>query len=77
MHLFTHYHCAHTANTVVASTQHANIRQQGELIITGFGALNHILSTNILSGATKRLIEVLSISLNPKETFLGQCFRSK
>lgn len=77
MHLSTHCHCARTVNIVIASTQHASNRQQGELIITGFGALNHILSTNVLSGATKRLIEVSSISLNPKEIFWGQCFSSK
>lgn len=69
MHLFTHCHCAHTVNIVIASTQHANIGQQGELIITGFGALNHLLSTNILSGAAKRLIKFSSIPLIPKETF--------
>lgn len=50
MHLFTHclaFRCAHTVIIVISGTQQANIRQQGELIITGFGALNHVLSTNV------------------------------
>lgn len=39
------FHCAHAANAIRSGTWKANIRQQGELITTDFGALNHVQPT--------------------------------
>lgn len=74
MHLFTPclaFHCVHTVSIVISGTQQANIKQQGELIISGFGVLNHILSMHgfFLYGTTKPLQDDSNMSLNPKKTF--------